>query len=120
MLNIQEKQDIIDKLDYWDARVLELSCNHFADEVTLVYGEDSETIRYSFNECYKVVFEHSIKYEKEIPVKIMKVSQIPYFLQDVKVGVIEENNTFLYTCKIFMPPLTVEIWCKDILIHHDK
>lgn len=114
-MNVQEKQDIIDKLHYWDARVLELSCNYFGDEVKLVYGENNETVCYTFSECYKVNLEHCLAYNKKMSSKEMKIPQMPYFLQSVRVGSVKENDTMLYTCIIDMFPLNLEIWCKDIL-----
>jgi len=113
-LNAQKVQEQIDALHYWDARVLRLSCEYFADEVVLVYESSDGNVTYKFNGCYKIVFDHALGYEKEKPTRELTYSQLPYFLQDVEVGEIVSNGMKLYACSIVMPPLSIEIWCKEI------
>jgi hypothetical protein len=113
---VKEIQKSVDSLHYWDARVTRLNCNYFADEVELLYEDEGTDIIYKFIGCYKSNFFHDKKYNKNCPVKEMRMQQIPYFLQDVKIGEKIEDGLRLYTCKINMYPLDLEIWCKDIKI----
>lgn len=110
-IEIQQK---IDDYHYWDARVLELSCNYFADEVLLSYEDSNGKVVYKFDGCYKVLFNHDIGYEKEKPISQLSKTQLPYFLQDVEVEEVEESGIKLYQCQISMPPLNLQILCKEI------
>ena len=117
----KEIQATIDNYHYWDARVLSLSCNYFADEVELIYeDEDDFEVVYRFLECYKTVFDHVITYDKFAPVRKMTLPQLPYFLQSVEIGEKVESDVELYTCKINMFPLELEVWCKDIEVIKQK
>lgn len=115
-MNAKEIQESINNLHYWDARVKELSCNYFADEVILVYEDSDGDVRYSFLGCYKENFEHWLTYEKIMPSKQLTLSQIPYFLQNVTVTEVKHEGIDFYFCKINMHPLYIEILCKDIII----
>lgn len=115
-----EIQKLIDDLDYWDARVIQLECNYFADEITMVFEDEDENVICNFIGCYKSVFDHVKQYSKFRPVKEMDITQIPYFLQDIKIGEIKEEGVELLTCDINMFPLYLQIWCKDIKIKNEK
>lgn len=119
-MSVKEIQTKIDNLHYWDARVIELNCNYFADEIELIYEDEEYEVIYRFTECYSSHFNHVKDYNKLRAVKEMKQSQLPYFLQDVKVGEAIESGINFYTCKIEMFPLDVEIWCKNIQITKEK
>ncbi len=116
-MTVSEMQRIIDEYDYWDMLVKEMECNHFADEVRIIY-DDSEGGRvcYNFTGCYKTIFDHVKEYTKDMPIKDMTQSQMPYFMQDVKINETREGDNRLWICKINMFPLYLEICCKDIKI----
>ena len=116
-MTASEMQRIFDEYDYWDMSVKEMECNHFADEVRIIY-DDSEGGRvcYNFTGCYKTVSDHVKGYAKDMPVKDMTPSQLPYFMQDVMINETTEEDNHLWICKIIMFPLYLEIWCKDIKI----
>ena len=116
-----EIQEQIDKFHYWDMRVKTLECNNFSDEVKLVYDDsDGYEVVYHFIGCYRVVFEHVKNYDKLRSVKNMTIPQIPYFLQEVNVtSVIEENRQF-YVSKMNIFPLYTEIWSKEINIMRNR
>ncbi|EGW41227.1 hypothetical protein [Desulfosporosinus sp. OT] len=117
-MNAQAIQKIIDMFYYLDARVLSLSCDYFADEVTLLYEDSEGNVRYIFTNCYDVSIKHSLKYDKLTSSRVMKYCQapyqIPYYLQDVVVDEIEHEGIEFYKCKINMFPMFVEIMCKII------
>ncbi|MDM5186831.1 hypothetical protein QUF99_05520 [Bacillus sp. DX4.1] len=113
-MNAQQIQEKMDQLHYWDAQVLRLSSDYFTDEVILAYDDEDMIVTYRFICCYKSNFFHWLGYEKEKPYRDLTQGQIPYFLQDVEVKEIEEEKRKLYSCKILMPPMELEIWCKDI------
>jgi len=116
-MSIKEIQSLIDGYHYWDAFVISLKCDYFADEIELIYDNDDDSVViYKFDGCYKSLFEHEKTYEKEHPVKKMSFRQLPYSMQDVEVGEILEQEVHFYTCKINMWPLALEIWCKNIKI----
>ncbi|MDR2727604.1 MAG: hypothetical protein LBB56_00610 [Chitinispirillales bacterium] len=119
-MSIKEIQSRIDDYHYWDARVISLNCGCFADEIELIYDDNDSVIVYKFDGCYKSLFEHEKIYDKDRPAKEMSFAQIPYFLQDVKVGEVSEQDIHFYTCKINMWPLTLEVWCKNIKITKQK
>jgi hypothetical protein len=120
-MTVQEIQALADGFHYWDAAVIGLYCNYFADEIQLVYEQEKDIyIKYVFEGCYKSNFDHVKNYDKLRPVKEMTFPQIPYFMQEVTIGEVEEEGVSFYTCKINMFPLYLEIWCKDIKITSEK
>lgn len=101
---------------YWDARVKVLECNYFGDEVKLVYEDNGGEIVYQFEECYKIKIEHCIDWPKDVPSKKLKISQIPYFMQNVEVNeVILEDKNYL-EFKINMHPVELYILCRKFTI----
>jgi len=116
VIKSSEIQRRINEYNYWDARVSKLECRNFTDEIELAHEHEDGEIVYEFFGCYKSEFDHAKDYDKLRPVKDMTRSQIPYFMQDVKIDTQLENGITFYTCKINMFPLYVEIWCKDISI----
>ena len=108
----------------WDAKINQLNCNHFANQIEVCHDDgkdDRLDIVYSFINCYKVVFEHIKFFDTDlkkngeiIKTKELNVGQIPCHLQEIHVSTTTENNINFYTCKIDMFPMNVEIWCKDI------
>lgn len=115
-MDFKDVQKVIDKTDYWDSRVNVLECNYFSDEVKLVFKNDDCLVTYNFKECYRVVFDHLKSYKKDIPIKEMSYAQIPYFLTEIIIDEICEQEDVFLTCKLCMFPLNVEIWCKDVTI----
>ncbi|MCL2841013.1 MAG: hypothetical protein FWE05_09610 [Defluviitaleaceae bacterium] len=109
-----ELQKKIDSFRFWDARVDFLNCNYFADEIELSFSIDDLKVIYRFIGCYKSLFDHVKGYDKLKPVREMTIPQLPYFLQDIEINEVIEDNIIFYTCKINMFPLNLEIWCKDI------
>lgn len=116
-MTLYEMQRLIDKSDYWDMSVKVMECNHFADEVHITF-DDSEggSVCYDFIGCYKTVFDHVKNYAKIKPTRKLSQTQMPYFMQDVKLSEITVSDNHLWMCKINMFPLYLEIWCKDIKI----
>lgn len=105
----------IENSNYWDARVRELSCNYFADEVKIVYEDENDFyVIYDFYSCYQVKINHVIGYEKDMPAKEYSRGQIPYFLQSVNVELSIVENVEFYKVNINMHPIEIEILCKDI------
>ncbi|PDZ24568.1 hypothetical protein [Bacillus cereus] len=114
-MNVQRIQEKIDKLSYWDAWVTKLECNYIGDEVILIF-KDGDDVTLQFSGCYKIEYKHSMGYVKEKPIKTFTYEQLPYFLHDIEIGEVEKEGLKLYTCNIIMPPMELEIWCKDIKI----
>lgn len=114
-LNKDLMQKMINDLHYWDAAVKSVECNYFADEVTLVQDDEHGDVTYQFVNCYKVYFDHYMGYEKDKNTKELSFAQVPYFLQDIQVDEIVQEQK-LYSCKLLLPPLEIVIWCKDIKI----
>ncbi|PES77246.1 hypothetical protein CN505_03270 [Bacillus cereus] len=115
-MKVQRIQEKIDKLYYWDAWVTKLVCDYFGDEVILIFKDGDDDVTLQFSGCYKIDFKHSMGYVKEKSIKTFTHEQLPYFLHDIEIGEIEKEGLKLYTCKIIMPPMELEIWCKDIKI----
>lgn len=116
-MTLNEIQRLKDKTEYWDMLVKEVECNYFADEAHIIF-DDSEgnMVNFEFFWCYKSAFNHVLGYAKSIPIKEMSHTQIPYYMQDVKVSEIVEEGNHLWVCKINMFPLHLEVWCKEIRI----
>lgn len=110
-------QNVINELNYSDAKVLNVSCNYFADEVIIIYEDlDAGNVSYNFVGCYEVSFKHCINLDKFIPIKEMKYSQLPYFIQNVDItDIIKEKERF-FKCNITMIPLQIEIICRGVKV----
>ena len=119
-MTAKEIQGLVESLNYWDARVTSLNCNHFADEIELTYDIEEHSVVYKFIGCYKSLFNHHKGYDKCIPVREMRLAQIPYFMQDIEIDEVLVEDIVFYTCKINMYPLSLEICCKDIKIITQK
>jgi len=114
-------QELINAYEYWDMRVTKLECNYFGDEIILVYNDDNgHNVIYNFTKCYKSIFEHVKSYDKLIPTKEMEIGQVPYFIQDVEITDVVEEDVCFFVCKINMFPLNLEIWSKEIEVYRKK
>lgn len=117
VMSVNKIQALIDEYYYWDFPVTSLECNYFADEIKLVYDDEKgNDVAYHFLGCYKSTFDHVKNYDKLRPVSEMTSPQIPYFMQDVEVSEITEDERHFLVCKIDMFPLFVEIWCRDMSV----
>lgn len=109
---IEKLRKQIEDSYYWDARVKELECNYFGDEVKLVFEDSDRDITYLFKECYKVSIEQTFEYPKNVPSKELAVTQIPYFMQDVEVNAILVGDKKYLEFKIHMYPIEMYIVCR--------
>lgn len=116
MLKANEILNKMEELSYWDAKVLNVACDHFADEVTLTYEDSDGDVSYKFLGCYSVNIEHVVTYEKRQPLKELESQQIYFFLQDVEIEDAEIEGVGMYTCKINAFPLRLEVRCTKIEI----
>ena len=116
-MKIEEINKKLEKLHYWDARVLHLSCEYFGDEVILIHENDEEHYAvYNFLECYKSDISHIIDYSKDKPYKDLTIPQIPFSMQDITIK--KENDIHIFNINAF--PLYLEIWCKEVKIESIK
>ena len=54
-MNVDTIQELIDKTDYWDMRILDVTASYFGDEVKLLIENDEVT-------CWRISFYPVIKY----------------------------------------------------------
>jgi len=130
-MNIEEIQKKINEF-WYEARILDLSCNHFADEMTMLYakGKVGEgNIQYRFMGCYKIEMNFCITHPKEKPFEDYNYDELEkwssyYWFQSVEVKEITAylpreqvfgnklwgNRFYEFSLDIF--PSTVKIWCK--------
>ncbi|KMY31475.1 hypothetical protein ACZ11_04355 [Lysinibacillus xylanilyticus] len=109
-------QSEIEAIHYWDARVLQMDTNFFGDEITIVFEDTDYNVKLLFTGCSKFSFITSVV-DRLKPLKELTKSQIPYFIQDIKISEVEfEDKENLLKCNILMPPLNVGVVCTDILI----
>lgn len=120
-MKIEDLQSKIEKLYYWDAKIVHLSVEYFGDEVTLIYDEeDGNYVIYKFLGCYKTDFNHLIDYPKDMPYRNFMRSQIPFSMQNVDIKLDIKNERELYVFNINAHPLYLEIWCSDIDVYRQK
>lgn len=113
-MDINIIQSMLDKTNYWDSEVNELTCSYFGDEVKLIF---ENKIQCDFTGCYRVYFDHEVKYKKFKAIKNYSEPQMPYFLHEISVKEKKIQNEIFYEVIIGMPPaLNVKILCKDIII----
>ena len=72
-MNVDTIQELIDKTDYWDMRILDVTASYFGDEVKLLIENDEVTCwRISFLSCYKVSYNTDADRRKISKVKSMR------------------------------------------------
>lgn len=114
-MNIEECINKMSIYEYYEARVKKLDCMYFGDEVNLVHEYYNEyDISYQFIGCCKVIFDHDKSPDKWEPVSKMSLAQIPYFMFNIDVEEVMEQDEKFCSISIDMGLLDVIIWCKDI------
>ena len=123
---LELKKTIEKKYPYWEMDILKFECNHFLDEIELIYEDyadyDGNTIVVlKFIGCYKIISDHAKVangktkvYAKHKPVKEMTASQRGYILHSIKIEEVEIETLKFLIFKIDMSSMDVEIWCQNI------
>ena len=112
---VNKMQELIDKTDYWDMRVLDVKASYFGDEVEILIENDEETCwKMSFLSCYKVSYNTDANRRKISNVKSMRKSQLGYYGQDITVRKSDEDN--FYKVDLDLSIMEMQIECQDILI----
>ena len=112
---VNKMQELIDKTDYWDMRVLDVKASYFGDEVEILIENDEETCwTMSFLSCYKVSYNTDANRRKISNVKSMRKSQLGYYGQDITVCKSDEDN--FYKVDLDLSIMEMQIECQDILI----
>jgi hypothetical protein len=116
LLKAQQIQVQLENLHYWDARVLKLEPTNFLDDVTLVFEDSEGNVEILFSGCSKVLFTTSVE-DREKPLREMKLSQIPYFIQYIEISDFSQDDRELLNCKVIAPPINVEVLCNSITVN---
>ncbi len=112
---VNKMQELIDKTDYWDMRVLDVKASYFGDEVEILIENDEETCwKISFLSCYKVSYNTDANRRKISNVKSMRKSQLGYYGQDITVYKSDKDN--FYKVDLDLSIMEIQIECQDILI----
>ncbi|MDW8801455.1 hypothetical protein P8V03_09840 [Clostridium sp. A1-XYC3] len=106
-------QQQINKHNYWEMLIDELNVDYFCSRVEIKYYND-KSIYYSFINCYKLNFNHCLKYD--IIAEKQNGDFSPCFFRDITVNDIEIEGRKLYEVKIDAYPVSLEIWCESIEI----
>ena len=110
-----ELQEMIDKTDYWDAKILDMKASYFGDVIEIYIDDDEETCwKVSFLSCYKVSYETDANWRTIMHVKDMKKPQLGYYGQDISVSRSEIEN--FYTVKLDLSIMEMQIECRDIQV----
>ena len=112
---VNKMQELIDKTDYWDMRVLDVKASYFGDEVEILIENDEETCwKISFLSCYKVSYNTDANRRKISNVKSMRKSQLGYYGQDITVCKSDKDNFYIVDLDLSIMEMQIE--CQDILI----
>lgn len=107
-------QELIDKTNYWDMRILDVKASYFGDEVEILIENEEETYwKISFLSCYKVSYRTDADKRKIRNVKNMRKSQLGYYGQDITVYKSDKTN---YKVDLDLSIMEMQIECQDILI----
>src|SRR5699024_3850415 len=112
-------QNKIEDTNYRDARALEINTCLIGDDATIPCDTTDNIVMPSSTACSQFSFVTSGE-DRLQPLRDLTKSQIPYFIQDIKISkhkINDEKN--LLKCHILMPPLRVEIVCTNIFIDKD-
>src|SRR5699024_472735 len=78
-------QNKIEDIDYVDVRVLEMNTCFFGDDVTITFEGTDYNVKLSFTGCSQFSFVTSVE-DRLQPLRDLTKSQIPYFIQDIKIS----------------------------------
>ena len=108
-------QELIDKTDYWDMRILDVKASYFGDEVELLIDNNEEIYwKISFLSCYKVSYKTDADRRKISNVKNMKKSQLGYYGQDITICKSDKEN--FYKVNLDLSIMKMKIECRDIFV----
>ena len=110
-MNVDTIQELIDKTDYWDMRILDVTASYFGDEVKLLIENDEVTCwRISFLSCYKVSYNTDADRRKISKVKSMRKSQLGYYGQNITVCKSNKDNFYKVDCLLWICRSNVRIF----------
>ncbi|MGF7533678.1 hypothetical protein AAGG74_08045 [Bacillus mexicanus] len=115
-MKAEQIQRDLERLHYWDARVLQLESYFFSDEIIMIFEDTDSNVKLSFTGCSSFSFVTTAD-DRIKPLKDLQRSQIPYFLQNIEMSTIQSEGKELLKSKILMPPLNAEIVCHTISIN---
>lgn len=116
-MNVQEILAEIEKIHYWDARVLGCDCRYYGDEVLIKIEEEYENYhqQIEFLGCIKVDIVSALN-DRVTPIKELSRGQLPYFMQDIAVSSYMFDGTEVFVCNLLFPPASAEIHFTKIRI----
>lgn len=109
-------QEMIDRTQYWDARILGFEAKFFGDEVSISIHDDGDAAwRISFLSCYKVEYETDAVWRTIAHVQDMTKPQLGYYGQDITLRESVEHEGF-YEANIDLTILTAKVICKEVKV----
>lgn len=116
-VNIEECKNKMNIYEYYEAGVKKLDCMYFGDKVTLIHEyKDGYDVSYQFTGCCKVIIEHD-KRTFNWGSNKMSFVQTPYFIFNIDIEEVIEEDEKLCSLRFDMGFLEVVIWCKDIYVN---
>ena len=117
-MNVDTIQELIDKTDYWDMRILDVTASYFGDEVKLLIENDEVTCwRISFLSCYKVSYNTDADRRKISKVKSMRKSQLGYYGQNITVCKSNKDNFYKVDLDLSIMEMQIELIFLKRFIH---
>lgn len=114
-METNEIQDMINKTDYWDMRVLGLTSIFYGDEIYLFIENDKNSCwKFIFSICHKVFYETDADRRNIHKVRNMTRGQLGYYCQDISVCKSETNG--FCDVSIDLSIMNMKIICKEIEI----
>lgn len=114
-MRIEEIQQIIDRTDYWDMRILEIKSAFLGDEIYIFIENDEETSwKITFSICYKASYETDANIRKISNVSKMTNGQLGYYGQDITVN--ESEIKGFYNISLDFTIMVMKITCKEITV----
>ena len=117
-----DKNAIAGQYDYYEARVLGITAEHFLSKVYLYHEYDCHTVvKYTFTECYRLDFSHADEQVGQLEKSKWKpefytYGQIDYFIQDIHISKKMYGSHALYQCGLDFGIARLEILCRDVAI----
>lgn len=121
-MDSDNKNTIAEQYDFYEARVLGITAEHFLSKVYLYHEYDCHTVvKYTFTECYRLDFSHAAEQVDHLEKSKWKpefytYAQIDYFIQDIDISKKMYGTNFLYQCSLDFGIARLEILCRDVTI----
>jgi hypothetical protein len=117
-MTLRQIQETVDRLDIYDARIMEITSRFFEDEllIRLAYSPGNRFDRLVFKGCTKIDLQHRHGYQKLFSVNEYFLSKTPCNVRHIQTSFIENDDGRLMQFNLDLHPLEVLVVCRGFTV----